>query len=77
MWLELCLALSVIAILFQLMPSWGSNVLWAIDVRNWTRNAWIGVNASGVLALIAVRYLPDVVKRWRLRGEHNPMPNEE
>jgi hypothetical protein len=49
--------------LFQLFPSLGS----LFNVRNWSRSTWFVMNASVVLALITVRFGPDLVADWRKR----------
>jgi hypothetical protein len=57
-WLEVLLALTILALLLQLLPSAGWKFLGAIDVRNWSSGAWIALNICVVLVLVAVRFGP-------------------
>lgn len=68
-WLELLLALALIALVLQLLPQIRDIVLWAIDVRNWPRTVWFAVNLLVVLVLLGVRFGPQLVDDWRQRRE--------
>jgi len=66
-WLELLLALAVVALLFQLFPQLRQIALWVIDVRNWPRTMWFVANLIVVIVLLAVRFGPGLVEDWRER----------
>lgn len=65
--LELLLILTFIVLLFQVFPSLWFAFTWCIDVRNWSRGVWLGLNACAVLALCGIRFGPDLYKEWRER----------
>ncbi len=67
-WLELLLGLAAIVLLFQLFPSLWFACVWAVDVRNWSRGGWLGLNAVAVLVLCGIRFGPELYKEWRERG---------
>jgi hypothetical protein len=52
--LETWLVLAALLLVCQLFPSifWGA--LYLVDVRNWSWAAWVGVEASVVLILLAL-----------------------
>jgi hypothetical protein len=70
-WLELLLVLAVLALVFQVFPSLWFNLLWAMDVRNWSRTAWFAVNVAVLLFLFGVRFVPDLVNNWQERRTRN------
>ena len=55
-WLEVLLVLALVAVLFQMFPALWLAVVWSVDVRNWSRDAWIGLNVAAVLVLFAIRF---------------------
>lgn len=67
--LELLLALSVTVLLFELYPSLWLNILWAVDIRNWSRGIWLFVNAGAIVILIGSRFGPELYDKLRQRGE--------
>ncbi|HMP06299.1 MAG TPA: hypothetical protein PJ982_08125, partial [Lacipirellulaceae bacterium] len=56
--LEALLALAVVALVLQLFPSLGYGLLRAVDVRQWSRGAWLGLNVAVVFGLFVVRFGP-------------------
>jgi len=70
-WLELLLGLAAIALLFQFFPSLFQslyqNLVWGIDLRNWSQLTFFLVNVGVVLALVSVRFGPGLVEDWRKR----------
>ena len=64
-WLEILLAISIMAVILQLFPS----VARVLDARNWTRGGWIFVNCFLVIALVFLRFAPDQVLEWRGRRD--------
>ncbi len=68
-WLELLLALALLALVFQLVPSLWTGTLWALDVRNWPRTVWFAGNLVVVFVLVAIRFGPDLYQDWRQRKE--------
>jgi hypothetical protein len=62
-WLEILLAIAILALILQLFPNLGR----ALDVRNWTRGVWFLVNGLVVIALILIRFAPDQVLEWQSR----------
>jgi uncharacterized membrane protein YqjE len=66
-WLELLLALAVLALLLQFFPQVGRLVLWIFDVRNWPRSIWFFGNLGILFILIALRFGPGLVEDWRSR----------
>jgi hypothetical protein len=59
-WLELLLALGLVALLFQLVPSLWWAFLSVIDMRNWSSGVWIGLNVAIVMVLSGIRYWDDL-----------------
>ncbi len=59
-WLELLLALAILALVLQLFPSVWVGTLWALDVRNWPRTVWFAVNCVLLLALVGIRFDTDL-----------------
>ncbi len=68
-WLELLLALAMLALVLQLFPRAGQTLVWMLDVRNWPRTVWFGANLIVLLVLVAVRFGPQLVEEWRERRE--------
>lgn len=68
-WLELLLALALLALMLQLFPQVWQVVLWLLDVRNWPRTMWFGMNLLVVFVLLAVRFGPQLIDDWRTRRE--------
>ena len=66
-WLELLLFLALLTLLFQLFPSLGSKVVWALDLRNWTRGAAFVINLVVLFVLLGIRYFPSLLRQWRER----------
>jgi hypothetical protein len=66
-WVELLLALAVLALLFQIFPQIGGLVLWILDVRNWPRSVWFFGNLGILFILIALRFGPQLIEDWRSR----------
>lgn len=67
MWLELLLALAVVALVFQLFPGLYHYLLSWVDVRQWSRSNWLVMNVLIVLALVGIRYGPELMDSWRER----------
>jgi type VI protein secretion system component VasK len=68
-WLEWMLVLSVFCLVVQVFPRFGQLVLLLVDPRNWPRTAWFAVNLFVLLALVAVRFAPQLLADWRERKE--------
>ncbi len=66
-WLEWLLVLSVFFLVVQLFPRFCQFLFSLVDPRNWPRTAWFGVNLFVLLALVAVRFAPQLVADWRER----------
>jgi hypothetical protein len=64
-WLKLLFALAIVILIVQIYPGVLDDVLWAIDIRNWTRVAWFLVNLAVVGALVAIRFGPEAAHAWR------------
>jgi hypothetical protein len=59
-WLELLLAVSLLALVLQLVPALGERFIRALDVRHWPRGIWLAVNAGAILALLWFRHGPEL-----------------
>lgn len=68
-WLELLLAIAALALVLQLWPALAHGLLWAIDVRNWSRSVWFGVNIAVVATLLSARFAPQLYADWRARQQ--------
>ena len=68
-WLEGMLVLSVLLLVVQLFPGFGQLALLVVDPTNWPRTAWFAVNLFVLLALVAVRFAPQLLADWRERKE--------
>ncbi len=64
-WLELLLALAMVALVLQLFPP----LLVLVDFRNWSRSTWFAMNMVVVLALLTFRFGPDLLSDWRGRQQ--------
>ncbi len=67
MWIEVLLVLACFALLLQFFPSLWFRLIWVVDVRNWSRSVWVGLNVGAVLVLCGVRFGPELYKEWRER----------
>jgi len=54
--------LSVVTLVLVLPMAWGPKLLYALDVRNWSKWTWIAGNAAVVVVLVLIRV-------WMRRGE--------
>jgi hypothetical protein len=63
--LEVLLVLAFLALLFQVFPSLWFGLLWAIDIRNWSRGVWIAINVAVVFSLFAIRFGPGLAEDWK------------
>ena len=54
--------LSVVTLVMLMPAAWGPKLLYALDVRNWSRWVWLAINAAVVVVLVLVR-------AWMRRGE--------
>jgi hypothetical protein len=68
-WAELGLALAVIALVFQLVPSLWTGTLRAFNIANWSRIVWFAANCLVLFALIAIRFGPDLYTDWKKRRQ--------
>jgi hypothetical protein len=66
-WCERLFALALLPLILQLVPSWGTRTLWAIDIRNWSRPALFIANGVVLLFLVGARFAPDLYLDWRAR----------
>jgi type VI protein secretion system component VasK len=66
-WLELLLALALIMLILQLVPSLGQIALLALDFRNWPRTVWFGLNIIVVALLLGIRFVPGLIADWNKR----------
>lgn len=66
--LELLLSIASLALLFQVFPSLWFGLVWALDVRNWSRGIWIGLNALAVAALFAIQFRIEIRDAWTAVG---------
>ncbi len=64
-WLELLLALAMVALVLQLFPP----LLALANFRNWSRSTWFVVNTAVVLSLLTIRFGPDLFGDWRERRQ--------
>ena len=72
-WLELVLLCTLMALVFQLVPSTTSTVLRLIDIRNWSRVGWFVFQGVVLLLLIGIRYAPSIrayTRRRQIRRMH-------
>jgi hypothetical protein len=65
--LELLLVLAILALVHQLFPSLWAVAIWAADVRNWPRTIWFAATWMVLIALLAIRFGPDLYHDWRQR----------
>jgi hypothetical protein len=66
-WLEVVLALSIVALLLQFFPGTWWMLLAAMDVRSWSSSVWFVLNISVVLVLVVIRFAPALVEIHELR----------
>jgi len=64
-WLELLFFLAFLVLLLQFFPS----LLAVLDARNWSRLTWFVFNAVAVVALVIVRFGPDLYASWSQRRD--------
>ncbi|MGQ0601069.1 MAG: hypothetical protein ACT4QE_05155 [Anaerolineales bacterium] len=65
--LEVLLVIAFFALVFQVFPSLWFGLVWAADVRNWARSAWMGVTVAILVVLFGLRFVPDLWADWRER----------
>jgi len=63
-WLELLLVLAFLVLLFQFFPLLWFGIIWALDIRNWPRTMWFAANGVVLLALVAIRFAPELYNDW-------------
>lgn len=64
-WLELLLVLAFLALVIQVFPSAWRSLVWAVDVRNWSRGVWMTLNFGVVLVLFGIRFGPGLLDASR------------
>jgi hypothetical protein len=67
--LMLLLALAGLALMLQVFPSAFPLIFGTLDVRNWPRTAVFWLNWLVLVALVAIRFVPVLVREWRGRRE--------
>src|SRR5688572_1320692 len=75
--LEIIFALSILALLSQVYAPLGYGLLWALDLRNWSREVWFALNALVVLALLGVRFIPGLVADLLARRQRMALESAE
>jgi hypothetical protein len=65
--LELLLVLAFAALLFQVFPGLWFGLLAVLDIRGWSRGAWLVQNLAVVFTLFALRFGPDWYHDWQQR----------
>lgn len=63
--LEVLLVLAILALLFQVFPALWHGIVWALDVRNWSRGVWMTLNVAIVVGLVGIRIGPQLYEGWR------------
>lgn len=85
-WLELLLALTIVALALQLLPSdAGRKALELLDIRTWTSRTWFAANALLFASMFIIRFGPalraagrDFLKRsTRLQPSAQTLTKEE
>jgi signal transduction histidine kinase len=71
--LMLLLAFAGLALLLQLFPSAFFLIIGTFDVRNWPRTAGFWLNWLVLVALVAIRFVPALVREWRERRERREL----
>jgi hypothetical protein len=64
-WLEMALAACVIALVFELFPGLGNQLIKWSDVTTWSRRTWFLANLIFVLSLLLVRFGPELLQIYR------------
>jgi hypothetical protein len=77
--LEVFLAIAILALFFQLFPPLWHGTRFAMDVRNWSRGTWLGINLFLVCVLVSIRYLPEflAVRRVKKSSVKSKRPTPE
>jgi hypothetical protein len=71
-WLELVLALAILALLGQLFPSVERLIYLVFDIRNWSQLAWIIANLMVVTTLVCIRFSCELLSlRQTADGGHS------
>lgn len=65
--LEILLVIAFVALVFQVFPALWFGLIWAVDVRNWARSAWMGTTVAILAVLFGLRFVPDLWADWRER----------
>lgn len=68
-WLVLLLGLAAVALLLQFWPAFESQILWGLDLRNWSSSMKFMGNVAVVLVLIGIRFGPNLLQQWRERRQ--------
>jgi hypothetical protein len=64
-WCEFFLALALTSLVLELFPAIRASVLWALNPRTWHRTTWFVANVLIVVALIVIRFGPDLYNDLR------------
>jgi hypothetical protein len=54
-------------LVFQLFPSWGPSLRRLLDMRQWPKAAWVGLNVAIVMILCLMRFGPEFVSTIKSR----------
>lgn len=76
-WLELLLVLAICGLILQLFPSVGVGLLWAINPLNWPRTFWFALNFAIIIALVGVRFGPDLYHDWAKAREEKALEQQK
>ena len=58
-WLQLLLLAAIVALTLQLNPVLCATLMWAVDMRHWTRFAWLVMTSLTLAVLLAIRLWPE------------------
>ncbi len=75
--LEAFLVLAFVVLVLQVFPALWFGLWWVVDVRHWSRGAWMGLNVAIVLTLFGVRFIPALYQDWRERRNQLTLAREK
>ena len=65
--LQLLVIAAIVVLLCQTFPSFLNFLASVVNIRRWTRTGWFAANTVVVVALLLVRFGPDLIASWRAR----------
>ncbi len=76
-WIEVLLVVALIALILQLFPAVGAQVVSGLDPRSWPRSVWFALNLLVVIVLVTVHGWPSLLtQRHHSTAKNSKAPSD-